>query len=101
MTQPNGPYTIKDICEKAHIARSAYYHWKRGVKGQREQENERLAEEVEKIHEEDPSKGYRRIADDLRNGTGKNPRMETEQGLLPALLQYNLIHCQQSVWNWN
>jgi len=81
LTQPNGPYTIKDICEKAHIARSAYYHWKRGVKGQREQENERLAEEVEKIHEEDPSKGYRRIADDLNANAPDGKRINDKHAL--------------------
>ena len=28
----------------------------------------------------------------LRNGTGKHPRMETQEGILPTFLQYDLDH---------
>lgn len=33
-------------------------------------ENERLADTIEKIHEESPDKGYRRLNDDLRHDHG-------------------------------
>ena len=47
------------------MARSAYYKWLRGDTGKRVRENERIAGIVENIHNDDPSKGYRRINDDL------------------------------------
>ena len=37
---------------------------------QRATENERLADTLEKIHEESPDKGYRRLNDDLRHDCG-------------------------------
>ncbi len=37
---------------------------------QRAAENERLADTIEKIHEESPDKGYRRLNDDLRHDHG-------------------------------
>ena len=33
-------------------------------------ENEHLADKIEKIHEESPDKGYRRLNDDLRHDCG-------------------------------
>lgn len=36
----------------------------------RAEENERLADKIEKIHEESPDKGYRRLNDDLRHDYG-------------------------------
>ncbi len=47
------------------VSRAAYYRWLSGKKCRRELENEKIAEIVEKIHTENPDKGYRRIKDDL------------------------------------
>lgn len=47
------------------MSRSAYYRWLSGKVGRRVQENERIADLMEKIHTESPDKGYRRIRDDL------------------------------------
>ena len=50
--------------------RSAYYKWlHRGIPAYIA-ENERIAEEIEKIHIESPDKGYRRIRDDLERYHG-------------------------------
>lgn len=55
-----------------HVSRSAYYKWLKGDFGKRLEENERIAEVMIKIHEEDESKGYRRINDDLKRYHGIN-----------------------------
>jgi transposase InsO family protein len=47
------------------VSRSAYYKWLRGDVGERVRQNRLIAEKMEDIHREDPSKGYRRINDDL------------------------------------
>ena len=52
------------------MARSAYHKWAAGKLGRRTVENERLADKIEKIHEESPDKGYRRLNDDLRHDYG-------------------------------
>ena len=49
------------------MARSAYHKWDSGKLSRRTVENERLADKLEKIHEESPVKGYRRLNDDLRH----------------------------------
>ena len=48
-----------------HITRSAYYRWMKHSKSRHEQENERIADEIKKIHEAHPDMGYRRIRDEL------------------------------------
>jgi transposase InsO family protein len=53
------------LCGLLHLTRSAYYRWIRHPKSLREQENERIAEKVKKIHEAHPDMGYRRIRDEL------------------------------------
>ena len=52
-------------CDLLGVSRAAYYRWLSGKKCARELENEKIAEIVEKIHTENPDKGYRRIKDDL------------------------------------
>lgn len=52
------------------MARSAYHKWASGKLSRRAKENERLADKIEKIHEESPDKGYRRLNDDLRHDHG-------------------------------
>jgi transposase InsO family protein len=48
-----------------HLTRSAYYQWLKHSQSPREQENERIAEQVKKIHDAHPDMGYRRIRDEL------------------------------------
>lgn len=48
------------------MSRSAYYKWASGKLSARERRNLHIAELAEVIHTEDPSKGYRRIRDDLK-----------------------------------
>ena len=53
-----------------HVSRAAYYKWlHRGITAY-EVENERIAEEIEKIHMASPDMGYRRIRDDLERYHG-------------------------------
>ena len=53
-----------------HVSRAAYYKWlHRGIPAY-EVVNERIAEEVEKIHMASPDMGYRRIRDDLERYHG-------------------------------
>jgi transposase InsO family protein len=53
------------LCKFGGISRAAYYKWlHRGIP-KSEIENKRIANIMEKIHEESPDKGYRRIRDDL------------------------------------
>ena len=56
-------YPIELTCELLHVARSAYHRWVSGKLSRRAAENERLADTIEKIHEESPDKGYRRLND--------------------------------------
>lgn len=63
-------YPVAELCRLLHIAKSAYYKWEAGKKGNRIRENEEIADKVEKIHEKSPDKGYRRINDDLRHDYG-------------------------------
>jgi len=60
-------YSIETACRLLHVARSAYHKWASGSQSRRGAENEWLAEKIEKIHMENPDKGYRRINDDLRH----------------------------------
>ena len=47
------------------MSRAAYYKWLHRITPVYEIENQRIADEIEKIHMESPDKGYRRIRDDL------------------------------------
>ncbi len=64
------------LCEFLHLSRSAYYRWLGYPKSNREQENERIAEQVKKIHKAHPDMGYRRIRDELdrRHGIHVNDK---------------------------
>ena len=53
------------LCGLLHLTRSAYYRWLKHPKSLREEENERIGENVTKIHEAYPDMGYRRIRDEL------------------------------------
>lgn len=63
-------YPIELACKLLHAARSAYHKWASGKLSRRAAENEHLADTIEKIHEESPDKGYRRLNDDLRHDHG-------------------------------
>lgn len=58
-------YPIDPLCKLGHVSRAAYYKWLHRDIPAYETENERIADEIEKIHMESPDKGYRRIRDDL------------------------------------
>lgn len=48
-----------------HVSRAAYYRWATGKYSARTQENERIADIAETIHNSHPDMGYRRIKDEL------------------------------------
>jgi Transposase and inactivated derivatives len=54
----DGNGSLDDLCIK-------YYRWLRKPKSDNELRNERIAKEIEKIHEAHPDMGYRRIRDEL------------------------------------
>ena len=60
------------MCNILGIARSAYYKWLNRECAGSEIENKRIAELIKTIHSEDPTKGYRRIKDDLLRDYGIN-----------------------------
>lgn len=60
-------FPIETACKLLHVSRSAYHKWVSGKLSHRVAENEQLAEKIEKIHDEYPDKGYRRLNDDLRH----------------------------------
>ena len=53
------------LCRIGGVSRAAYYKWLHREIPRQETENQRIANEIEKIHEESPDKGYRRIRDEL------------------------------------
>ena len=63
-------FPIEAACKLLHVARSAYHKWATGKRSRRATENERLADQIEKIHSESPDKGDRRLNDDLRHDYG-------------------------------
>lgn len=58
-------YPIVSLCKLGEVSRAAYYKWLNREIPEREIINRLIADEIEKIHEESPDKGYRRIRDDL------------------------------------
>lgn len=56
---------MEELCKYLHVARSAYYRWIKCPKSRHALENERISEEIRKIHDEHPDMGYRRIRDEL------------------------------------
>ena len=54
------------LCRIGGVSRAAYYKWLHREIPRQETENQRIADEIEKIHEESPDKGYRRIRDELK-----------------------------------
>lgn len=66
----NHGYPIEALCRLGHVSRAAYYKWLHRGLPRYEAENIRIAEEIEKIHEQYPDNGYRRITDDLKRYHG-------------------------------
>lgn len=58
-------YPIDKLCKYLTITRSAYYWWLKHPKSDNEIQNEHISSEIEKIHEQHPDMGYRRIRDEL------------------------------------
>jgi transposase InsO family protein len=65
-----GAASISILCDVAGIPRSAYYKWLKRIIPDNEKENYAIMDSIRQIYEEDPSKGYRRIRDDLVNDYG-------------------------------
>lgn len=63
-------YPVEALCRLGKISKAAYYKWLRRQTPLQEEENRRIAAEIERIHENDPAKGYRRIRDDLERYHG-------------------------------
>ena len=68
--EKNAPIDV--LCDIADIPRSSYYKWISRVTPDSEVVNLKIAELIKQIHNEDPSKGYRRIKDDLYRNHGLN-----------------------------
>lgn len=63
-------YPIKALCQLGKVSRAAYYKWLHRDIPTYESENERIAEEIERLHRNSPDKGYRRLRDDLDRHQG-------------------------------
>ena len=82
------------LCEIAGIARSSYYKWSRRDEPGSEAENARIAEIMKQIHEKDPSKGYRRIRDDLCRDHGIDVNDKRVLRICRALgIRSNIKYC--------
>ena len=58
-------YSINSLCKKSNVSKSGYFKWLKHQKTFNDIKNEKIANIVEKIHDDYPDKGYRRIRDDL------------------------------------
>ena len=65
-------YSVSSLCKIAGVVRSAYYKWKNNPQSKSELENEELLKKFQKMHEEHPDMGHRRLADKLERDTGKH-----------------------------
>lgn len=67
LTEEHPDYPVSHLCKLGHIARSSYYKWKNRSDHENDILNEYIAKEIEKIHDEHPDMGYRRIRDTLEH----------------------------------
>ena len=58
-------YSITALCKVGGVSRAAYYKWLHREIPTSELTNRYIADEIKKIHEQSPDKGYRRIKDEL------------------------------------
>lgn len=63
-------YPVQQLCRFGGISRAAYYKWINREIPAYEIENRKIAEEIKKIHNASPDKGYRRIRDELERYHG-------------------------------
>ncbi|RGI44731.1 transposase [Ruminococcus sp. OM04-4AA] len=63
-------YPIDRLCKYLNVTRSAYYRWVKYPKSNNELRNERLSTEIQRIHNQHPDMGYRRIRDELDGHKG-------------------------------
>lgn len=67
LTEEHPDYPVSRLCKLGHIARASYYKWKNRPDNENDALNEHTAKEIEKIHDEHPDMGYRRIRDTLEH----------------------------------
>ena len=67
LTEEYPDYPVSRLCKLGHIARASYYKWKNRQDNENDALNEHIAKEIEKIHDEHPDMGYRRIRDTLEH----------------------------------
>lgn len=67
LTEEHPDYPVSRLCKLGHITRASYYKWKNRSDNENDILNERIAKEIEKIHDEHPDMGYRRIRDTLEH----------------------------------
>ena len=63
-------YSVCALCTIGNVTRAAYYKWCSRSAHPTNEINERLAKLAEKIHEEHPDMGYRRIRDKIEHDYG-------------------------------
>lgn len=67
LVEEHPDYSITSLCSLGHITRASYYKWKNRSDSGNDLLNNRIAEKVERIHDEHPDMGYRRIRDTLEH----------------------------------
>lgn len=63
-------WPLVDLCRLGRVSHSGYYKFVNHKPSANEELNSRIAKEIERIHKEDPEKGYRRLKDDLHTEDG-------------------------------
>lgn len=63
-------YPVSKLCRLGRITRAAYYNWLNHVNSNNDDLNEEIARLIERIHEEHPDMGYRRLRDTLEHDYG-------------------------------
>lgn len=58
-------YSIQELCKFGNISRSSYYKWLNRKTPPEEALNRTIENKIEKIHQEHPDMGYRRLRDEL------------------------------------
>ncbi|MBR1461024.1 IS3 family transposase [bacterium] len=79
-------YTVKQLCEKLDIARSAYYKWKNREKSNRQITNEEIAERIKELHKNlNGILGYKRMTMFINNIYGTNYNHKRIRRIMIAL----------------
>ena len=72
LTKEHPDYPISGLCKLGRITRSSYYKWKNRPDNENDILNKLIADTIDKIHDEHPDMGYRRIRDTLAHDHGIN-----------------------------